>query len=136
MYYYLALEICCVSQVIITSNYMITQSIRLCSLSLASMISRYKKQDSGPTTLQKKIFLARISFDFTSLRSVSSHSTSRSSYFFCNSFSFTPPSFLSSLLLASSFILREIKRNVVNPESCFLYLLQYPIKILFKNSIP
>ena len=38
--------------------------------------------------------------------------------------------------LASSFILREIKRNVVNLGSCFLPLLQYSIKILFKNSIP
>ena len=46
--------------------------------------------------------------------------------FFYNSFSFTPPSFLSSLLLTSSFILREIKRNVVNLESYFLYLLNIP----------
>ena len=94
------------------------------------MVSRYKKQDSGPTTLQKKKFLAQISFDFSLLIFFLQ-------FFFIHS-PFIPqlaPLGFASLLLTSSFILREFKRNVVNPESCFLYLLQYPIKILFKNSL-
>ena len=62
-------------------------------------------------TFAKKILLARVSFDFTSLHSVSSHSTPRSSYFFYNSFSFHSPFIPQLAPLASSFILREMKKK-------------------------